>query len=205
MRAVGAARPLIGADGGGQRVCGPCAGDTREWNCHRCGRFDALFADALCPRCFADDRLRDLLAGPEGISRPQLTPLLELLDAESNPYQILGWLHCSDWGSLLGRLAKEHEEITHALLDSFPYHVKPVHHLRQVLVTAGILPARDEYVDGVAPWLDTLLAAQPNGEAPPWTWPRGSPPDRPHWPTAHAPRRAQSRPAATAPDPWPSS
>ena len=28
-------------------------------------------------------------------------------------------------------------------------------------MTAGILPARDEYVDGVPPWLDTLLAAQP--------------------------------------------
>jgi hypothetical protein len=156
-----ATRPLTGTDSDGRLICGPCAGDTREWTCSRCGRFDALFADGLCPHCVAHDRLRDLLAGPDGHVRPQLTPLLELLDAESDPYQILNWLHRSDWGTLLGRLATEHEEITHALLDSFPSHDKPVHYLRQVLVTANILPARDEYVDGVPPWLNTLLAAQP--------------------------------------------
>lgn len=110
---------------------------------------------------FLQASTRDLLAGPDGHVRPQLTPLLELFDAKSDPYQILGWLHRSDWGSLLGRLTTEHEEITHALLDSFPSHDTPVHYLRQVLVTAGILPARDEYVDSVPPWLDTLLAAHP--------------------------------------------
>ncbi|MDT3397319.1 hypothetical protein RKE29_11780 [Streptomyces sp. B1866] len=156
-----AVRPLIGADAADRAICGPCAGDTREWNCRRCDRFDALFSDGLCPRCVADDRVHQLLSGSDGRLRPQLTPLLELLDTESDPYQILIWLYRSDWGSLLGRLATDHEEITHDLLDTFPSHHKPVQYLRSVLVTAGVLPARDEHLDGIPAWLDTLLAAQP--------------------------------------------
>jgi hypothetical protein len=88
--------------------------------------------------------------------------MLDLLDSEADPYQILSWLHRSDWGHLLGRLAKEHEEITHALLDTFPSHSRPIQYLRQVLVTAAVLPARDENLEGIPPWVDTLLAAQPS-------------------------------------------
>ncbi|WP_371792243.1 hypothetical protein OG285_24920 [Streptomyces sp. NBC_01471] len=90
-----------------------------------------------------------------------MAPLIGLLDAESDPYQILLWLYRSGWGDLLGRLASDHEEITHELLDSFPSHHKPVQYLRTVLVTAGVLPARDEHLDGIPGWLDTLLATQP--------------------------------------------
>ncbi|MEV6331853.1 hypothetical protein [Streptomyces sp. NPDC051909] len=93
--------------------------------------------------------------------RTKLTPLLDLLDAEADPYQILLWASQSDWGRLLGRLSDEHEEVTHELLDSFPSHLKHVQNLRKVLVTASILPARDEHLDGIPPWLDTLLVTQP--------------------------------------------
>ncbi|MEU6144680.1 hypothetical protein ABZ848_30540 [Streptomyces sp. NPDC047081] len=84
-----------------------------------------------------------------------------MLDYETDPYQILIWLYRSDWGDLLGQLAKEHEEITHDLLDGFPSHQRHVQYLRRVLVAAGILQERDEYLDGLPSWLDTLLAAQP--------------------------------------------
>ncbi len=156
-----ATRPLIGKNTAGRLICGPCAGDSRDWICRRCGRFDALFSDGLCPRCVADHRLRRLLSGPDGCLRPQLTPLLALFDVESDPYQILLWLSRSGWGSLLGRLARDHEEITHTMLDGLPSRQQHVQYLRTVLVAAGVLPVRDEQIDGIPPWLDALLAAQP--------------------------------------------
>ncbi|MGW3128478.1 hypothetical protein [Streptomyces sp. NPDC001123] len=87
--------------------------------------------------------------------------MVQLLDCETDPYQILIWLYRSDWGDLLGQLAGDHEEITHTLLDGFPSHQRHVQYLRCVLVAAGILPDRDEYLDGLPSWLDTLLAGRP--------------------------------------------
>ncbi|MFC5665588.1 hypothetical protein ACFP3U_21740 [Kitasatospora misakiensis] len=152
-------RPLIGLDASGQKVCGPCAGDAREWICTRCGRFDALFSDRQCPRCVVERRLRSLLSDQNGQVRPQLEPLLALLTTESDAYQVLLLLYRAEWLSLLGRLAREHEEITHAVLDDLPPR-QHVHYLRRALMASGILPDRDEYLDSVPSWLEAMLAKQ---------------------------------------------
>jgi hypothetical protein len=69
------------------------------------------------------------------------------------------WLHNAEWAALLGRLADEYEEITHAHLDAFPQR-RHVQYLRQVLVNIEALPYREEMIDGNMPWLDQLLTGQ---------------------------------------------
>jgi len=86
--------------------------------------------------------------------------LLDILDAGEDPHQIVLLFHRADWAQLLGRLADEHEEITHELLDGLPRRPH-VHYLRQVLVHAGVLPEREEYLETIPSWLEELLAGRP--------------------------------------------
>jgi hypothetical protein len=102
----GQRRPLIGPDDQQRRIRGPCAGDTREWTCRTCGRFAALLANGFCLHCVAHDRVRRLLADPAGGPRPQLVPVLRLLEAEieADPFTILFWrLSAVRWTHLVRR------------------------------------------------------------------------------------------------------
>ena len=40
-----------------------------------------------------------------------------------------------------------------------------MHYVRDILVSAGVLPGRDEHLDRITPWLDQLLATRPPGHA----------------------------------------
>ena len=158
----GQRRPLVGTNDQYRLICGPCAGDDRNWICQGCGNFAALFSDGRCPRCLARDRLDALLAGPDQTPRPQLAALRQLLDAEldTDPFTIIFWLSRAKWGQLLGRLASQHEKITHEVLDAQPPG-RHVGYLRAVLVNAEILPARAEDVESTPVWLEGLLAGLP--------------------------------------------
>lgn len=156
----GEARPLIGRDAKGNRLCGPCNGDPRGWICRECGQFGVLFADQRCRVCVAKQRVRDRLSDAYGVIHPQLTPVLDLLDIDNNPKNALSWLASSAWGKELGVLARQGDPISHDLLDSLPPR-KHVAHLRAVLVYAGVLADRDEAIEGNLPWLEGFLANEP--------------------------------------------
>jgi hypothetical protein len=153
-------RPLICQDTSSVAICGPCGGDQRDWICRDCGRFAALFSNGRCPTCVATERVHALLSGPDGQVRAQLSPLVDLLDIETDPRSVILWLYDAAWAELLGQLATEHQEITHAILDALPQR-KHVDYLRQVLVNIGALPERDEDIDGTTLWLEDLLGTQP--------------------------------------------
>jgi len=157
----GNGRPLIGRDGSGQPICGPCAGDPRDWMCRQCGQFGALFADQRCRLCVARERFGRCLRGPDGSLHPQLAPLVELVDVQANPRATLMWLHRSQWIAELGRLAALNGDITHTLLDEQPPSSRIVH-LRAVLTYAGVIPQRQEYIESSVAWLDRFLAKQPD-------------------------------------------
>ena len=152
-------RPLIGRDAHGRLVCGPCIGDRRDWVCQACGRFAALFADRRCTTCVANERVRARLATCDGTLHPQLEPILRLLDVEGHPRAALTWLHSSTWGKTLGAMANRGEHFSHEALDALP-NVAHVTHLRAVLVHAGVLPERNEYIESAVPWLERFLATQ---------------------------------------------
>jgi hypothetical protein len=82
----------------------------------------------------------------------------------SNPATVVDWLGKSRSAHLLGQLAKSGQPITHGLLDELPQ-THSLHYVREVLVNAGVLPARNEHLERLTPWLEHLLRDKPAGHA----------------------------------------
>ena len=157
----GAVRPLIGNDEQRRPVCGPCAGAPElDYTCRECGRGGEIHSNRRCFGCVLAERARILLAGPGGEVPDQLQPLLEALSSVSNPATVVSWLGTSRSARLLGRLARTGDPITHDLLDGLPQ-TQALHYVREVLVNSGALPARNEHLERLAPWLEHLLHDKP--------------------------------------------
>ena len=73
---------------------------------------------------------------------------------------MVSWLGTSRSARLLGRLARTGDPITHDLLDDLPQD-QALHYVREVLVSSGVLPARNEHLERLAPWLEHLLHDKP--------------------------------------------
>jgi hypothetical protein len=73
---------------------------------------------------------------------------------------VVSWLGTSRSARLLGNLAGTGDPITHDLLDDLPQ-TQALHYVREVLVNSGVLPARNEYLERLAPWLEHLLHGKP--------------------------------------------
>jgi hypothetical protein len=157
-------QPLIALDDAGNEVCGPCAGVAVDYACRNCGHSGRLYANGRCTDCVLGERLRDLLAGPDGTVATQLNPLLDALAAANRSRSVLVWLQTSPSARLLAKLAAERRPITHELLDQLPPS-QHLHYVRQVLVHTGVLPERHEDLDRIPPWLEQLLADQPRQHA----------------------------------------
>jgi hypothetical protein len=104
--------------------------------------------------------VHDLLSDHSGQIHPQLRPFVEALDIEGHPRSVISWLHHQKWAEQLGDVARQQDKITHRTLDDLPQ-TRDVIYLRQVLVHVGVLPGRDEDIDGTLPWLEELLESQP--------------------------------------------
>lgn len=157
--------PLIGRDGGGKQVCGPCAGAPGlDYSCRECGRGGEIHSDRRCFRCVLGERVRVLLAGPTDEVSAQLQPLLAALTAVSNPATVVTWLGRSRSARVLGRLAKAGQPITHDALDDLPQ-TQSLRYIREVLVNAGVLPVRNEHLERLTPWLEHLLQDKPASHA----------------------------------------
>jgi hypothetical protein len=163
-----ATRPLIGrdqVDGHEVGVCGPCVGVAVDYACGGCGGEEAgIYVAGRCARCVLRDRLTDLLASPDGHISPQLAPLVEALGDVDDPFKAIAWLAHSPSARLLVRLATDGRPISHDLLDELP----PGHaerYIRQTLVATGVLPERNEDLERIPVWLDTLLVGRPDHHA----------------------------------------
>ncbi|WP_410677327.1 hypothetical protein [Amycolatopsis sp. cmx-4-68] len=107
-----------------------------------------------------------LLTGPDGTIAAHWHPLQEHLKASTKPAAVLKWLRGAPAARLLRELVSRGQPVTHTLLDSVPP-TSAVHYLRDLLVNAGVLSARDgEYLHRIAPWLQALLADAPPHHAP---------------------------------------
>jgi hypothetical protein len=159
--ACGAVRPLVGRDGQTRPVCGPCAGTPGlAYACRECDRAGQIHSGGRCFYCVLAERARILLAGPGGDIPAQLHPLLEALTTVANPATVVKWLGASRSARLLGELARTGDLITHELLDGLPQD-QPLRYVRDVLVSSGVLPARNEYLERLAPWLEHVLRDKP--------------------------------------------
>jgi hypothetical protein len=154
-------RPLIGSDEQGRPLCGPCAGAPGlDYTCRECGGGGEIHSGRRCFRCILAERTQTMLAGPGGDVSAQLQPLLEALSTVTNPATVVKWLGTSRSARLLGRLARTGDPITHDLLDDLPQ-TQALHYVREVLVSSGLLPARNEHLERLTPWLEHLLHDKP--------------------------------------------
>jgi hypothetical protein len=153
---------LIGQDPQRGRICGSCAGQTNDYTCRVCGQGDEVpWHGGLCARCALRQRVDELLGtDPTG----QLRPLAQVLTGATSPVYLLRWLSDRPAGQLLQRLAADGRPISHRLLDDLPPRAE-VHYLRHILVHAGVLPERVEYLDRIGPWLAQRLAQCPPSHA----------------------------------------
>lgn len=152
----GDVRPLIGVDEIGQRRCGLCSGAANPYTCRECGGSEEMYVEGRCVRCVLADRLRTQFLEPGGTSE-LLLPLVDRLRRAPRPRSALEWLRRDNGGAeLLRRLIRNGEPLTHETLDVLG-HSTGVISLRHMLVHVGVLPARNELLAQLEPWLDRAL------------------------------------------------
>lgn len=157
----GQIRPLVGIDTHGDRICGPCSGDCRNWRCRHCGIVGLLIENTFCLSCSVESRVHDLLTGPDGRVHPQFAGVATFLLDENPRDRTHQLLSRTQWITLLRSLVESGDPITHASLDGLKQGTH-VHHLRTVLVHTGVLEDRGHDLDTVDAWIDELLDGLPH-------------------------------------------
>ncbi|MFJ1700285.1 hypothetical protein ACIOHC_35380 [Streptomyces sp. NPDC088252] len=89
-----------------------------------------------------------------------LQPLAVVLTGAENPYRVLQWLRRSPAARLLGRLVLDPGALNHESLDTLPQRAATAY-VRGLLVTAGILPPRDENLALLTNWVARTVAELP--------------------------------------------
>jgi hypothetical protein len=143
---------LLAAGPGGSRSCGPCAGHPPEFACAACSGTDTSPRRRPCDRCAMNQQLHATLADPVLGIPAQLQPVLAHFGGAGSPRSVAGWLTGMPGGRLLAALAQtaHHRELTHALLDEQPQ-TSALHHVRDLLVQAGVLPRAMSTSSGSSP------------------------------------------------------
>ncbi|WP_244291570.1 hypothetical protein [Streptomyces subrutilus] len=120
---------------------------------------DKLYREHLCTRCFATKQLGRAL-GADGAATPvAVQDLHSVLAGAGRPRRVLHWLTLSGVPALMSQLAGA-EDVTHQHLDDLP-NTPSTRYIRDVLVAAGVLPVRDERLEGLPRWADALLRQAP--------------------------------------------
>ncbi len=159
----GQERALPGrSSGDGAALCTTCAGFTQSFACTRCGFEDKLHGGGLCARCAFADRLGEVLGDGSGRIRPELVPLADSLLAMDSPLSGLNWLYVrkgrtGSADDLLRRLGRGEIELTHKAFHTLePW--RAAAHLRELLMSCGMLPTVDKQICSFERWLVGHLA-----------------------------------------------
>ena len=156
-------KALIGSSETGERICGPCAGATRDYVCVLCGAAGDQHFEQTCIRCSVTLIVRQLLSAATGTIADSLTELPAALAQRGRPDSTIRWLLKPIPRALLQNIGAE-TSVTHASLDACPPG-QARHHLRSLLIDAGILPLRDEHTERLETWVDELVATLPQHHA----------------------------------------
>ncbi len=97
------------------------------------------------------ERARRHCSDPAGQIRPELVPVCDAIAAHPQPYSALNWLERSASAALLAQIATGELPLSHDALDA--RRDAAAEFLRQTLVTAGALPARDEALIRLETWV----------------------------------------------------
>lgn len=157
------AKALIGASETGERICGPCAGATRDYLCALCGAAGYQHLEQTCAPCSVPLIVGRLLSAATGTIPDSLTELPAALAQRGRPDSTIRWLLKPIPKALLQTIGAE-TSITHASLDACPPG-QARHHLRSLLIDVGILPLRDEHTERLGTWVNELVGTLPSHHA----------------------------------------
>ncbi|MFD9375154.1 hypothetical protein ACFWBH_06375 [Streptomyces sp. NPDC059999] len=119
-------------------------------SCRLCGTVEHLHSYGRCHSCVRDRQLLDLLSH-DGAIRPELEPVRQVL-AVGGAKAGLKMLHRDNTRTILRAFADGTCPLTHDGLDGLLPN-KSVAFFRAALVTAGILPPRDERLANLERWI----------------------------------------------------
>lgn len=134
-----------------------------DYVCTECGQSGRQYYGGMCVQCSARRLARELLSGPTGVI-PEFLPLVETICVEKRALSSIRWMSRPGPAGLLRRLATLDGVPTHADLDQLPPS-NSLHHLRHLMMYAGVLPERIEPLERMEPWLDSLLSTLPAHQA----------------------------------------
>ncbi len=155
--ACGQVRRIDPRNAGGGDLCTPCAGLEPFSTCAICGTEARLYERGRCPACTLQRRIEEFFTRAADGLAEQLAPLRAALVTEGNPATTLDWLARPAPHQLLTGLVEGTVPVTHDALDA--YGSKTADHLRYLLVSAGVLPTRDEALARLERWLTEQLDA----------------------------------------------
>jgi len=149
--------PGIGPDG--QRWCTDCGGALGDYTCTRCGREGWREHAGICGWCVLRDQVEELLDDGTGRVRLELTPLAALILSMKRPRSGIRWLTRPAPRGILRALARGEVPLTHEGVHSLPP-LKSSIYIRDLMITAGILPPVDKFMflfeQWWPGWLDTI-------------------------------------------------
>lgn len=155
----GTDRLLPGIGPAGQRWCTDCAGGLGEFTCTRCGREGWREHAGVCGWCVLQDHVEELLDDGTGRVRPELMPLAALITTMRRPRSGIRWLTRPAPRGILRAVAQGQVPLTHHGIHSLPPQKSSIY-IRDLMVTAGILPPVDKFLflfeQWWPDWLDTI-------------------------------------------------
>jgi hypothetical protein len=135
----------------GASACVECAGIRQRFDCTICGLERPRFRVGTCVQCSLDSDLTTMLSIRPG-SDPKLVALRDALVAADRPESIYTWMRSPKVRTSLQLLGSGQLTATHESFDSLPQD-RQLRHLRAVLVSAGLLPQRDEALHQFRHWI----------------------------------------------------
>lgn len=125
--------------------------------CRSCGADDDFDTLVRCRRCSLRARLDTVFDDGTGAIHPALVPLVAALAAMEVPSGGLSWLEDRRVVERIGSLATGAVPLTHDGMDMLGFS-NGREHLRELLITHGVLPARDRHLAAFERWSTTRLA-----------------------------------------------
>ncbi|MGW4094677.1 hypothetical protein [Nocardia sp. NPDC004750] len=139
-------------------ICTGCAGFRTSVACVRCGTEGKLHRGRLCSQCSLVDRLTSLLDDGTEQVRTELTPLLDALTTMENPGPGLNWLYNPYVPRFLRGLVNGSIPLMHNAFDEIePW--RAAAHLRELLMSCGLLPTVDKQLLLFERWLPGHFAS----------------------------------------------
>lgn len=153
----GQVRSLPGGAAAEGATCRDCAGIDEDLVCRTCGADDDFDSLIRCRRCSLRVRLDTVFDDGTGAINPALAPLVEALAAMEVPSGGLSWLGDRRVVEHIGSLATGAVPLSHDGIDTLDFS-NGREHLRELLITHGILPTRNRYLAGFERWSTTRIA-----------------------------------------------